>query len=137
MQAFVANLTAAVLFIHAVFGCGWHHAHGEIHQVAHAAKDACCQHQHHHCDHHGDEGIPAPNHPAPCCKHCGVSCVYNLPQKIQIDSQITATWMDLVVIPPTVTTGHVSATDWLLLGDDERATAPPLRLHLLHQHLTI
>lgn len=137
MQAFLANLTAAVLFMHAVFGCGWHHAHREIHPATEAATDACCQHQHDHCDHHGDKGTPTPNHPAPCCKHCGVSCAYNLPQKIQIDSQITANWMDLVVIPPAVTTGHISATVWLLLGDDERATAPPLRLHLLHQHLTI
>jgi hypothetical protein len=137
MQAFLANLTAAMLFIHAAFGCGWHHAHGENHPATVLAADHCCDHHHHHDGQHGDESTPPQNSPAPCCEHCGVSCVYTVPHKVELDSQFTVSWLDLVATLPAVTTSHTVTLDWLATAEDERATAPPLRLHLLHQLLTI
>lgn len=135
MQAFLANLTAAVLFIHAAFGCGWHHAHRENYPATVLATDHCCDHHHH--DHHGDESTPQQNSPSPCCEHCEGSCVYTLTPKLQIDSHFTVSWFDLVVTLPAITNSHTAASCWLAASEDERATTPPLRLHLLHRHLTI
>ena len=133
MQAFLANLTAAVLFIHAAIGCGWHHAHCENPAVP--AFEACCDHHHHH---HGDEDVPSQKpSPGPCCTHCEVSCVYTVPQKVQVDAQVAISWIDLVTALPGVTTSQTAVPGWIATAEDERATAPPLRLHLLHQLLTI
>lgn len=141
MQAFVANLTAAVLFIHAAFGCGWHHAHGENHAVL--ATDACCDHQHHDhcshepCDHDADPHLPSPTAPGPCCEHCAGSCVYTQPQKVELNGSLAVVWIDLLATAPILADAQTLSATWHHIGDSPHQAAPELGLHLLYQSLLI
>src|SRR5262249_19789647 len=80
MHAFLSSLTAALLLIHAAFGCCWHHAHRCVihgNAVAAAEPQGCCEHHRH-------EGST----PVPCgCKlECSGQCVYLLPQKFRVEN---------------------------------------------------
>jgi hypothetical protein len=126
MQAFVASLTAALLFIHTVLGCCWHHAHGSAPSVSQAAH--CC---HHH--QHDDDSKPSQT-PAKCKVDCEGACTYIVPQKVQIKAPQWVA-MDLPAVLPSMADCQVEAapsseallslSDWVL----------PLRTHLLHQVL--
>ncbi len=125
MQAFVANLTAALLFIHTVFGCCWHHAQCSTVAVSEAAH--CCHHHQHSSDSKPHE------RPGKCNVECEGTCTYVAPQKVKVESPQWLT-IDLPVLPSLAGPQVEAASfrefvsplpDWLL----------PLRIHLLHQVL--
>src|SRR5262249_19630814 len=85
MHAILANALAALLFIHTVLGCCWHHAHGcddcKASVAKTAAKHTCCHH------HHSDkERGQTPQTPCKCRLECTGTCVYLPTQKTQVDS---------------------------------------------------
>lgn len=80
MRAFVANLTTAMLFAHAVLGCCTHHVHacGQPHGVlavadaAHHGSEACDSHPS-----HGNGGSGLPSHEQDDCE--GLPCDFGPP----------------------------------------------------------
>jgi hypothetical protein len=126
MQAFVATLTAALLFIHTALGCCWHHAHGSA--PAASPQAHCC---HHH--QHSDKSDPS-HPPGKCNVECQGTCIYIVPQKVTIEGPQWVT-MDVLAVLPSLADRHVEvASSWeavSFLSD----RVPPLRTHLLHQVL--
>jgi hypothetical protein len=128
MQAFVASLTAALLFIHTVFGCCWHHAHACEHslKVAVSQPHKCCHHHHH------DEDSQQHEKPGKCKSDCEGTCSYVVPQKVTIEAP---QWIaiDLLAVLPSPSDRQIeAAASWeALLSPSD--LAPPLRTHLLHQ----
>jgi hypothetical protein len=128
MREFVSSLTAAVLFIHTVFGCCWHHAHGCEHETDAASTQGlpCCDHQH--------DGDRSHDH-QPCSVHCTGGCNFVLPSKVRVAAP---QWIALDAFAMS----HVSPWNLALLPQVRAewhrplvAFPPPLRLHLLHQLL--
>jgi len=138
MHAVFSNSLAALLLLHAVFGCCWHQAHASCAHGAHRADVAmatpCCgEHRH---------GAPAQDeapHPAPCHGDCGATCAYLPTQKSQSDgdgaeSPLTLPVLEIVKL--------IAPTDLAALSVDQVelctvAIEPPLRLHLAHHVLLI
>ena len=126
MQAFVSSLTAALLFIHTVFGCCWHHAHDCTAAVA--GPEACCCHDH-------DDG-DSKQHEQPCQDgaDCEGACAYVLSQKVKVEAPKWIT-IEYLAVLPTLADGQLeAATSWRVLSSLPNV-GPPLRLHLLHQVL--
>src|SRR4051812_64926 len=126
MQPCVVSLTAALLFIHTVCGCCWHHAQQCEHgwAVGHTS-----------CDHHDhDSRSSQPDRPCNCKLVCEGTCNYILTDEVKIEAPQWVS-IDLLAILPSVASRHLEAplsweaasslTDW----------APPVRTHLLHQVL--
>jgi hypothetical protein len=127
MQAFVASLTAALLFIHAVFGCCGHHAHACEHAIEVVLPATCCHHDHDEGSQHNDE---------PCDgKHdCEGSCIYVLPQKMKIEAP-QCVIIDLLVVLPALADHRFDSASSFESLSSPRPFGPPLRPHLLHQVL--
>jgi hypothetical protein len=130
MQAFIANLTAALLFIHTVFGCCWHHAHACEHvtSIAVIQPAKCCHHHHHENDGKQQQK------PGKCKVDCEGTCSYVLPQKVTIEAP---QWVaiDFLAVLPSFADGQLeAAASWEALPS-LFDLAPPLRTHLLHQVL--
>src|SRR4051812_5378551 len=93
MHAFLSSLTAALLFIHAAFGCCWHHAHRCAEHSVGLAAD------HEHPCPHGRHGDRAPEQkPCGCTLECGDTCAYLAPQKLRLDGQQSVASLDLVAV---------------------------------------
>jgi hypothetical protein len=130
MQAFLNSLTAALLFIHAVFGCCWHHAHACGKDCASAVtKPAPCCHHHQRCD----DG-KQPERPCKCNFECEGTCTYILPQKVKVDAPQSIT-LDLLAVLPSLADRQIEAASSWETVSSLPDWAPPLRTHLLHQVL--
>src|SRR5881394_1932931 len=105
MQAFIASLTAALLFIHTVFGCCWHHAHaceqGATLAVSQPAK--CCHHHQH------DSDSKQQQKPGKCQVECEGTCTFAVPQKVKVEAP---QWfaIDLVTALPSFVGQLIEAT---------------------------
>ncbi|HVC94223.1 MAG TPA: hypothetical protein VND64_11060 [Pirellulales bacterium] len=136
MNRFCSFLTAASLFIHALLGCCWHHAHHSLDcgqtislAVYPAVFDsACC------CRHDGDDDDG--DHPCRCPLECGGTCVYVSPERLQVDSPLQWNPLDLVPAIPMRGDAELAATTWLKLygPPGPRLPVPP---HHLDQVLLI
>jgi hypothetical protein len=134
MRAAFSSLVSLSLLIHAVLGCCWHHAHaGELlssrASVADEPSDCC-----HHGAHPAEHPAPGPCNDSP---HCEGICSYLPAPKSLIDMPQLVAPSDFAAILPAATDATLSA---MLAGDrviDLDGIKPPLRLHLLHQHLLI
>src|SRR5437868_88589 len=82
MQAFVSILTAALLFIHTVFGCCWHHEHCSEHGSSVAVNQSakCCHHHQHGSDSKQQEK------PGKCKVECAGACIYVVPPKVTVEA---------------------------------------------------
>jgi len=131
MHAVLSSLTAALLFIHAAFGCCWHHVHrcaehGDSLALAESAN----------CHHHGGCGEhQEPAQPCGCKIECGGSCAYLLPQKIRIDAPRSMSSVLLVAALLKLTDAPNVSAAWIANGDTAHKIAPAVRLHLLHQSM--
>ena len=128
MQAFVATLTAALLFIHAVFGCCWHHAHFGEHDlnVAGSQTARCCHHHQHSTESNQQQ--------KPCKAECESTCIYVLPHKVTVEAPQWVSFDLPAVLPWLADYRMEAAASW----DSEWLSSdlvPPLRTHLLHQVL--
>jgi hypothetical protein len=130
MQAFVANLTAALLFIHTVFGCCWHHAHACEHALTAAVTQPskCCHHHHHESDSKHE------HKPGKCKSDCEGTCNYVLQQKVTIEAP---QWVanDVLTALPTLAGQQIEAAASWEAAPSLSDLALPLRTHLLHQVL--
>src|SRR5262245_1927566 len=131
MQAALSILTAGLLFIHAAFGCCWHHAHRcRMHgdAVAVVQPTGCCEHHGH------DQGEGQPR-PCDCELECGSSCAYLLPQKVMIDPPQPAPGLDVVTTVPLLADAPILLASWMAAWPP--GATPDVALHLLHQRLLI
>jgi hypothetical protein len=130
MQAFLASLTAALLFIHAIFGCCWHHTH----RCGHDSTAPFCQPatgcQHHQHDNDGTQQ----EKPCGCKVECEGTCIYVLPQKVKVEAPQAISFDFLAVLPSLANHPIGTAASWEA-GWSPPDFVPPLRTHLLHQVL--
>src|SRR5262245_40535131 len=128
MQAFLSSLTAALLFIHAIFGCCWHHAHACEHSSVVAQTAKCCHHGHHNSD--------SKPHDLPCkCKvECELTCTYVVPQKVKVEAPLGIT-SDILAVLPSLSGHQLEATASWRAGWPPPDLVTSLRTHLLHQVL--
>jgi hypothetical protein len=130
MHAVLSSLTAALLFIHATFGCCWHHAHWCAQRsacIVAAEPEGCCEH-------HRSSAPGEQEKPCDCNVECEGTCTYLPPEKMQIEAPWVVASVDLVATAPALAEALVVSTSGSDSGDIAHA-APPLRLHLLHQLL--
>jgi hypothetical protein len=124
MQAFLSSVTAAILFIHTVFGCCWHHAHGSTAAISEPAR--CC---HHH--QHSNDSKPQQK-PCKCNVECESACTYIVPQKVIVEAPQCIAFDLLAVLPSLAGRQMEVAASWQGITSPSD-TAPPVRTHLLHQ----
>lgn len=131
MHGFLTNLTAAALFIHAAFGCCWHHAHRERIEPGITAMPVarCCQHHH--------EPAADPQDGDGCEDDCEGGCQYIAPNKLCLDAQQWGASWDVVVDSFSLPEAIAAAVRSLGTGAPPHCVALPLRTHLLHQVLLI
>jgi hypothetical protein len=126
MQAFIASLTAALLFIHSVFGCCWHHAHCSTVAVSESAH--CCHHHQHDSDSRPQQK------PCKCTVECEGACIYVAPQKVKVEAPQWIT-IDVLAVLPSLASGQIEAASSREAVSSLPDLVPPLRTHLLHQVL--
>lgn len=136
MHIVLSSLMAALLGIHAFFGCCWHHGHRcaectpSATQVAQPAK--CCHH------HQGtDEKQHGKQTPCKCFLECHGVCIYVPSQKVQLDSPELIVPLDFVAVLTAFSDMQQASTAPWEISRGPTAVSPPLRLHLLHQILLI
>ncbi len=135
MHAVLSHSMAALLFIHALLGCCWHHAHRSAPSESTPAQTskpvACCHHQ--------DEGESEQQPQAPCDGRleCQGICTYLPPQKTQIDFAQVLLPFDHVAVLPAAGSDCLAPTASWEFNCGPLDLKPPLRLHLLHQILLI
>lgn len=136
MRAFLATLTAVLLFAHAVLGCCAHHLHacGESH-----GSIAVGSGNHRHSNSCGDHSAGTPDrtgHEHQGQDDCqGSTCDFGRPANDRYAKSGDA-FCQLVALPPFAV---VPALVGCQLEHDLTATCvlPPVRLHLVHQVLLI
>lgn len=154
MHPILSSFVAAMLSIHALLGCCWHHAQGcEVcDSVKHEAVSpelalltTCCQHAaeagRHDLDRSGHDqhaGQEQP-HRAPCkCQiECRGTCAYLLTPRALTGDQKSTLSDCVAMIVPAITTGQSALPLSWPLGNSPANSEPPVRLHLLHQILLI
>lgn len=139
MQAFFSPTIAAVLLIHAVFGCCWQHARQAIvaEHPGSAAASACCPHGHASSHEHS-----VPGKPCDCRWECHGTCVY-LAEKSSLELPLLVADLHGIAMLPAMSqsaelilVGQLS-NGWGSNGSGPLCAQPPLRLHLLNQILLI
>jgi hypothetical protein len=133
MSRWCSFLTATSLFIHAVLGCCWHHAHhctGCALSVSLGDFDSGCLCQ------HEDVGDDDGDHPCRCPLECGGTCVYVAPERLQVDPPMQCNPLDVVPAIPMLFDAKLVATTWRQLNGSPglRLSVPP---HVLDQVLLI
>lgn len=145
MRSVLSLTVAAVIAVHSVFGCCWHHAHvaaadAEATEPSLETADHICRqgfHAHEIGEHdasqaesHHDD--PSHHCPTPCSEKCQIAST----GRVQLDDSSLDTTLDVsfglneLVPEPVVIT-------WKFALDDVAAEPPPLSLHSLHQLLLI
>ena len=133
MRNLLSNLTAALLALHTVLGCCWHHEHRctEACSLAGAAEFS------HHCDGShapGDGtavGCPVHGHQGP--HECqGATCSFLGP----IKQKPHDSFWQVQAAPAISGDAAVSLAAWGQLSNRD-AVLPSLRLHLIHHVLLI
>jgi hypothetical protein len=134
MRTAFSSLVSASLLIHALLGCCWHHAHAGLllgsGQTVAVESSGCCNHG------------PAPSEdrtPGPCNDNsrCEGICTYLPAPKSQVGMPQFLAPSDLASILPIASDAPLSTTLAVERFGDSCRFEPPLRLHLLHQHLLI
>ena len=148
MRAWFTNLTAVLLFIHAVLGCCWHHAHEcdrcgaercgaeEASGFAHAALGLCGCHD---C---ADDDHGQPAGPCRCQFECQGVCTYLPPEKSSLDAGLSGADFDgadfdfwaVTATPRAANIGEATAHAHSFIPPRAATPLPP---HLLHQVLLI
>ncbi len=121
---------AAIVAVHAVFGCCWHH------DCARAAITESACFEHHGCsEHHDGHKVPSESTPQPPCR--GETCL-GVPavRATLADDEARAGWV--AAFSPVQFEGlltpcesHAAVNRWAAMY------RPPLSLHLLYQSLRI
>jgi hypothetical protein len=136
MHGLVSNLMAALVGIHAVLGCGLHHAHEceecvpSSTQVARAPT--CCHHQQDASP--CDESAPTP---CKCFLECHDVCAFLPTSKTQVELPALVVPFESALTVSAISSLQAASCSSSEFSHGNAALAPPLRLHLLHQILLI
>jgi hypothetical protein len=137
MRAFLSNLTALLLIVHAMFGCCRHHWQSDTECAA--ATTICAESApgcgHCCCSHDEDE---QPSEPCSGGLECQGVCTYLPTSKTVVDASAANNAFDFAAIAATLLDGRlaVSVSPWARAHAPDDSP-PRLRLHLLHQSLLI
>ena len=147
MRRIISAAVAAIVALHAVLGCCWHHAHeafaATVHtemKISEPAKAHCCCCRSHHDElpsdvqpdgdrHQADDSAPAP---APCEGKCDTPAVNRVQQEDVATLSLIA-WIATIEQPLFELAVFKSHP----VRIDEDIQTLPIRLHLLHQLLLI
>lgn len=147
MRPFVSTTVAAIIALHTVLGCCWHHWHEDIATSIRLEKTVAHPGKAHSCDchtrnarntsrpvqHDDGQGI---GKASPSPKTCEGKCDTTALNRTQQDEVAIVSYSASID-----TLGQPSLMPAVLerrgLGADEAAPAPPIRLHLLHKLLLI
>jgi hypothetical protein len=133
LKSFLVNLTAIVVFAHAVLGCCWHHSHVGIEDGGRVAETAVLAVS--HTGHDAEcAGEPDQRHQS---KHCQEGkCDFDRPTNVKIFSATFFSPLDAAY--PFTSTGTIAADEHF--GGDLCTTGQyytPLPLYLAKQVLLI
>jgi hypothetical protein len=133
MRKILSNLTAALLALHTVLGCCWHHEH----RCTEACSLAGTAESSHRCDAHHSFGdgptVSSPGHEHHGPHACqGDKCNF-VEQTRQRPSD---SFSQTVGVPADHCGADVASAGWGPFFDCDPAL-PPLRLHLIHHVLLI
>lgn len=137
MRAFVSNLTAAMVLVHALVGCCRHQDHHFVGcdntECSDSLVAGCC---------HSDDAASShenerPFAPCDCKLACKALCVSLPPEKALIDAGQSVRCIDVVAVASA--SGAISASTAHFYCDAMRVfhAEPPLRLHLMHQIILV
>lgn len=137
MNGLLSNLLAGLLFIHAVLGCCWHHAHARSAGPAPLSAVGglplkCC-----HGHRHGDSKPERSNGNCPCEMECSGTCQFVSTKKVEVEPP---SWRPNPFLADSV---PLAGAQFAFLADggerlkERIAPREVLRLHLLHQILLI
>lgn len=142
MRSLISATVAAIVALHSVLGCCWHHAHqssvmaDQIEQTTETRAERCgCHNSRFEKVRAADDDSRQHNSCNSCPRGCNDQCESFATPRLQHDeialpqSSLLAT-IAQPIPPPIVFTSHARLAD-------ETVTPPPLRLHLLHQMLLI
>lgn len=137
MNALISNLLSCLLFIHAVLGCCWHHAHdcascGTAFYRAGGSHSKCC-----HAHRHTDTNREQPDDKRPCEMECSGTCQFVSTKKVEVEPPSwTATDFMADSMQPVFAGLAFLRQGWEPLRESTVAREA-VRLHLLHQILLI
>jgi hypothetical protein len=137
MHGFLSNVTAALLALHTVLGCCWHHAHSLAEESCMTQSVERPEGHGGHSDHDCDSTTPV-NHDGHQSPHeCqGSTCVFVRPTHdgSQGSSDLLMD-VPLSLSPIAFASTNVRVAEKSFFAPD--ALLPPLRLHLVDQVLLI
>ena len=135
MHAAIASLISAILLLHAVLGCCWHHAHDCAGKAVAVEGCRCSHHPCHDPDSSGDRFPPTA--PCPAERDCPGVWTYLPAERTQFELPLLPTLLALAPNPCVpVTMSEPASPAWL---DALFCTgaAPHVRLHLAQSVLLI
>jgi hypothetical protein len=130
MQAVLCKTMAALLFVHAAFGCCWQRANVWNQCASAPQRHACCKHE-------GGQSHQDQQPTKPCKQECQGVCTYLRAEKVQIDASQVVAPFEFVAFSPTLAGSRLSTVKFWEVAGSPSGSEPPLRLHLLHQILLI
>lgn len=143
MRFICCNLMSALLFMHALLGCCWHHAHGESccskpapDRASVAKHESHCSHK--HCS-RSSENAPQQQEPAEPSEHedCPGACNFLPIVKTQVDTESGMMVQSFVAYIAWAAKSDVPSQYSARSESGSAILCLPLRLHLLHQILLI
>lgn len=146
MHPILSSFVAAMLSIHALLGCCWHHAHGCIvcelvmHEAASpqvSPKASCCHHEHNAAPHEPSHQDPTHQAPCECQIDCRGTCAFLPTPRAPAIDRDSAPADCFVACLPAIATSRIGPSLSWQFGSGPAQLEPPLRLHLLHQILLI
>jgi hypothetical protein len=132
MHAAISSLISAILLLHAVLGCCWHHVHDCAGKSV--AVEGC------RCGHHGDGSSGdehAPATPCPAERDCPGVFVYLPTERSQVELPLLTTPLALVPTPCVLADTSTPASPAWLDALFCTGVAPHVRLHLAQSVLLI
>jgi hypothetical protein len=134
MHGLFSHVAAALLAMHTVLGCCWHHSHACAQECKTLAIESASAHAGHDAEHEpATDSQPCHNHGRSACK--GSKCVFARTAENASSDVLKANLISHVFLAVDNTLPQTLAVQRPLFADD--ALLPSLRLHLMHQVLLL
>lgn len=135
MHAAISSLISAILLLHAVLGCCWHHVHDCAGKSVAVEGYRCSHHDGHEHGSSGDEHAPAA--PCPAERDCPGVWTYLPGERTQIELPLVPTLWALAPAPVVLAGTSAPASPAWLDALFCTGVAPHVRLHLAQSVLLI